>query len=162
MMVGKHGWKVRQGWSGNLDLKVVLSLVPKTTSDSLHGEMLAFTHTHTTSNNHMQTFFFALIAFSILMKWNKWRGGCDCASLPSDWMVIFIWVDVSSEVKNLTNKLATQFSPRGDKDTGVLSPGITSARAFCFHRHFWDTVMWGCSFLKDDVRRSTWIQLGLF
>lgn len=42
---------------------------------------------------------------------------------------------MTSEVKNLTNKLATRFSPRGDKETGVLSEASQIAELFSFHRH---------------------------
>lgn len=59
--------------------------------------------------------------------------------------------------KYFTNKLATQFHPNGrNKATGVL---FANAGALCFHRHS-GTVMWG-SYLKNDVKRGTWIQLGV-
>lgn len=65
---------------------------------------------------------------------------------------------MSSKVRNLTNKLAAQFSPCRDKDAGILG---RNAGVFCFHWHFWDTVMWWCSYLKNDITQSTWIQFGL-
>lgn len=54
-----------------------------------------------------------------------WGGG-DCASLPSDWALIFIQVDMSSDVKSLTNKPAAEFCRGRDKDIGVSSQNITN------------------------------------
>lgn len=48
---------------------------------------------------------------------------------------------MTSEVKNLTNKLAAQFSPHGDKDAGVPSKSTTNSGAFLFPLAFWDTTV---------------------
>lgn len=110
-------WFESQSFSGNLDLKVVPSHSKHHFRFDAHRNtcMYGYINTHTSSRIH---WVFALIAFSFLPKWNKRRAVV--LHHPPDWMVIFIWVDMSSEVKNLTNKLATQFSPCRDKDTGVL------------------------------------------
>lgn len=142
MIVGKHGWKVRVWQSGSFDFKVS----QKPLQIHCYIEISACARLHPHSNNHMHRVS-AHVAFFFftLMKRNKWerrrrrrqrRGWWgDCALLTSVWMVIFIRVDMSSEVKNLTNKLATQFCPRRDKDTGVLCKHHKNAGAFCFHRH---------------------------
>lgn len=52
-----------------------------------------------------------------------WGGG-DCASLPSDWALIFIQVDMSSDVKSLTNKPAAELCRGRDKAIGVSSQSI--------------------------------------
>lgn len=54
-----------------------------------------------------------------------WGGG-DCASLPPDWALIFIRVDMSSDVNSLTNKPAAEFCRGRDKDIGVSSQSITN------------------------------------
>lgn len=63
---------------------------------------------------------------------------------------------MTSEVKNLTNKLATQFSPRRDKETGVLSEASQIAGLFSFHRHsgtpaYCRDALFFFFFLKNDV-----------
>lgn len=63
---------------------------------------------------------------------------------------------MTSEVKNLTNKLAAQFFPHGDKDTGVPSKSIKTVGLFCFHRH--SGTPQSCRdvpFFKNEIVQST-------
>lgn len=88
---GGTAWFETQSLSGNLDLKIGL----------FHSKNhFKCTHAHTTVMYWVVVFLVVFFCSDFIM----WGGG-DCASLPSDWALIFIQVDMGSDVKSLTNRV---------------------------------------------------------
>lgn len=109
-------WFETQSLSGNLDRKIVL-FHSKNHFRCTH--MHEHVHTHTRTHTLLCTGLFFFLCSDFIM-----RGGGDCASLPSDWALIFIQVDMSSDVKSLTNKPAAEFCRGRHKGIGVSSQSI--------------------------------------